>query len=144
MVTAEEWVRSDPHGAHNFTVEINNIAVGFAEVFGLGCEFDYAESDKSVASRVTDVTLRRGITGESEVWSWVRSVISGTADERTVTVRLFDDRRTEVCSWVLGEVRLRRWSGPRLDAMGGTLAMEEIVLAAQSIEFIAPMRRLSR
>lgn len=141
MVTAERPVGSDPHGAHNFTVEINNVAVGFAEVSGLGCEFDYAESDQSVTNHVTEVTLRRGITGETEVWSWVQSVISGTADQRTVIVRLLDERRIEVCSWVLGEVRLRRWSGPRLNAMGGTLAMEEIVLAAQSIKFIAPTGR---
>jgi hypothetical protein len=61
----------------------------------------------------------------------------GTADGRTVKVRLLDDRHMEVCSWVLGQVRLRRWSGPTLNAIGGTLAMEEIVLVAQSVEFIA-------
>lgn len=138
MATGERRGRSDPYGAHNFTVEINNIAVGFAEVSGLGCEFDYTETNESVTSRVTDVTLRRGITGETEVSSWVRSVMSGSADERTVIVRLFGDQRTEVCSWVLGQARLRRWSGPTLNAMGGTLAMEEIVLAARSIKFIAP------
>jgi phage tail-like protein len=130
--------RIDPYGANNFTVEINDIAVGFAEVFGLGCEFDYTEGDESVTSRATDVTLRRGITGETEVWSWLRSVMRGTADGRTVKVRLLDDRHMEVCSWILGEVRLRRWSGPTLKAIGGTLAMEEIVLTAQSVEFIAP------
>jgi hypothetical protein len=43
----------------------------------------------------------------------------------------------EVCSWVLGQVRLRRWFGPTLNAIGGTLAMEELVLTAQSVEFIA-------
>lgn len=138
MVAAEGQVRIDPYGACNFTVEINDIAVGFAEVSGLGCEFDYTEGDESVTSHVTDVTLRRGITGETEVWSWVRSVMRGTADRRTVTVRLLDDRRTEVCSWVLGQVRPRRWSGPTLNAIGGTLAIEEIVLTAQSMEFIAP------
>ena len=137
MVAAEGQLRIDPYGAYNFTVEINDVAVGFAEVSGLGCEFDYTEGDESVTSRVTDVTLRRGITGETEVWSWVRSVMRGTADGRTVKVRLLDDRRTEVCSWVLGQVRLRRWSGPTLNAVGGTLAMEEIVLTAQSVEFIA-------
>jgi phage tail-like protein len=138
MVAAEDDVRIDPYGAYNFTVEINDIAVGFAEVSGLGCEFDYTQGDESVTSRVTDVTLRRGITGETEIWSWVRSVTRGTADGRTVKVRLLDDQHMEVCSWVLGQVRLRRWSGPTLNAIGGTLAMEEIVLTAQSVELIAP------
>jgi hypothetical protein len=39
---------------------------------------------------------------------------------------------------VLGQARLRRWSGPTLNAIGGTLAIEEIVLTAQSVELIAP------
>ena len=131
-------MRVDPYGAYNFSVEINDVAVGFSEVSGLGCEFDYAEADDSVTTHVTDVTLRRGITGDTAVWSWVRSAMRGECDRRTVTVRLLDDRRAEVCSWVLGQARLRRWSGPTLTAIGGTLAIEEIVLTAQTVELIAP------
>jgi len=137
-VATEGQVRVDPYAAHNFTVEINDVAVGFAEVSGLGCEFDYTEADESVTSHVTDVTLRRGITGDTAVWCWVRNAMRGKPDGRTVTVRLLDDRRAEVCSWVLGQARLRRWSGPTLNAIGGTLAIEEIVLTAQSVDLIAP------
>src|SRR5262245_57390135 len=100
-MATEEQVRVDPYGACNFTVEINDVEVGFAEVSGLGCEFEYTEADESVTSHVTDVTLRRGITGDAAVWSWVRSAMRGKPDVRTVTVRLLDDRRAEVCSWVL-------------------------------------------
>jgi phage tail-like protein len=138
VVATEGQVRVDPYGAYNFTVEINDVTVGFAEVFGLGCEFDYTEADESVTSHVTDVTLRRGITGDTAVWSWVRSAMRGKPDGRTVTVRLLDDRRAEVCSWVLSQARLRRWSGPTLNAIGGGLAIEEVVLTAQSVELIAP------
>jgi phage tail-like protein len=137
-VAADGQVRVDPYGAHNFTVEINDVAVAFAEVSGLGYEFDYTDADQSFTSHVTDVTLRRGITGDTTVWSWVRSAVRGRPDGRTVTIRLLDDRRAEVCSWVLREARLRRWSGPTLNAIGGTIAIEEIVLTAQSLEFVAP------
>jgi phage tail-like protein len=138
VVPAEGQVRVDPYGAYNFAVEIDDVPVGFAEVSGLGCEFNYSEGDEAVTSHVTDVTLRRGITGDTAVWSWARSVMRGRPDSRTVTVHLLDERRAEVCSWVLGQARLRRWSGPTLNAIGGTLAIEEIVLTAQSVEFIAP------
>lgn len=84
------------------------------------------------------MTLRRGITADTAVWSWVRSTMRGKQDRRTVTVRLLDDRRAEVCSWVLGQARLRRWSGPTLNAIGGTLATEEITVTAQSVELIPP------
>ena len=143
MVATEAQVRIDPYGAYNFTVEIDDVTVGFAEVSGLGCEFDYSEADsadssESVTSHVTDVTLRRGITGETAVWSWVRSAMRGKSEGRTVTIRLLDDRHAEVCSWVLGQARLRRWSGPTLNAVTGALATEEIVLRAKSVELIAP------
>jgi phage tail-like protein len=140
VVDTEAQARIDPYGAYNFTVEIDDVAVGFAEVSGLGCEFDYTETDsaESVTSHVTDVTLRRGITGDTAVWSWVHSAMRGKSEGRTVTIRLLDDRHAEVCSWVLGQARLRRWSGPTLNAVTGTLATEEIVLTAQSVEAIAP------
>jgi hypothetical protein len=38
----------------------------------------------------------------------------------------------------ISQARLRRWSGPTLNAVTGTLATEEIVLTAQSVELTAP------
>ena len=138
MVRAERQTREDPYGAHNFAVEIDDVTVGFSQVSGLGCVFAYGDGNESVVSRVTEVTLRRGITGDTAVWSWVREVMNGKPDPRTVTIRLLDDRRAEVCSWVLGQAQVGRWSGPTLNAIGGTLAMEEIVLTAQIVEFRTP------
>ena len=84
------------------------------------------------------MTLRRGITGDAAIWPWVHSTIRGQLEGRTVTIRLLDDQHAEVCSWVLYQARLRRWSGPTLNAVTGTLATEEIVLTAQTVELIAP------
>jgi len=137
-VVATERVRVEPYRAYNFEVEIDDVSVGFTEVSGLGCEFDYTEAEESVTSHVTDVTLRRGITADTAIWSWVRSTMRGKPDRRTVTVRLLDDQHAEVCAWVLDQARLRRWSGPMLNAVGGNLAIEEIVLTAQSVELISP------
>ena len=138
MVAARERGRTDPCGARNFEVEIDDVAVGFAAVSGLGCEFDYADDGRLVTSRITEVTLRRGVTGDTELWSWARTVLRGEPDVRTVRVHLLDDRREAVCTWVLERARLRRWSGPALDAMGGAIAMEEVVLTADSVELVVP------
>jgi phage tail-like protein len=138
MVAAQAGARTDPCGVQNFEVEIDDRAVGFCAVSGLGCEFDYADDGRPMTSRITEVTLRRGITGDPTLWSWARSVLRGEPDARTVRVQLLDDRREAVCSWVLEGARLRRWSGPALDAAGGAVALEEVVLTAESVEFVVP------
>jgi phage tail-like protein len=139
MLAIEAQERIDPYGAHNFTVEINDVTIGFAEVSGLGCDFDYTETEsaESVTSHVTDVTLRRGVTRDTAIWSWVGSAMRGQPEGRRVTIRLLDEQHNEVCSWVLRQARLRRWSGPTLNALTGALATEDIVLTAQSLELIA-------
>src|SRR5215218_10948366 len=101
MVTAQERERTDPCGARNFEVEIDDRAIGFSAVSGLGLAFDYADDGRLVTRRITEVTMRRGITGDSALWAWARSVLSGEPVERTVRVHLLDDRREVVCSWVL-------------------------------------------
>jgi phage tail-like protein len=138
MVTAQGGERTDPYGARNFEVEIDDRAVGFSAVSGLGLEFDYADDGRLVTSRITEVTMRRGVTGDPALWSWARSVLRGEPVARTVRVHLLDDRREAVCSWVLERARLRRWSGPALDAVGGEIAMEEVVLTAESVELVVP------
>jgi phage tail-like protein len=138
MMAAQELARTDPCGAHNFDVEFDDRAIGFSAVFGLGCEFDYADDGRTVNSRVTEVTLRRGVTGDVALWSWVRAVLRGEPNTRTVRVHLLDDHRNVVCSWMLEQARLQRWSGPALDAAGGALAMEEIVLTAERVELVVP------
>lgn len=132
-------VREDPYAAFNFEVDIGGVVVGFAEVIGLGCEIDYPETDEGrIASRVNDVIFRRGVTGDLSIWAWVRTVMSGERDARTVTVSLLDERRNPVCVWVLVGARPTKWSGPTFMAMGTEVAMEELVVSADGLEFTAP------
>ena len=138
MVAAQGRARTEPCSGRNFEVEIDDRAVGFSAVSGLGCEFDYADDGRSVTGRITEVTLRRGVTGDTDLWSWARTVLRGEPEARTVRVHLLDDRRAAVCTWVLERARLRRWSGPALDAVGGAIAMEEVVLTADSVELVVP------
>lgn len=139
-------VDRDPYCAANFEVELGAGVVGFAEVSGLGYEIDYVDEagdDKGAppvrraVARVTEVSLKRGITGDLSVWTWVRAAVDGTLEPRTVTVRLLDARREPACVWVLRGARPTRWVGPVLSATGTAVAVEELVLAADSIEFSA-------
>jgi phage tail-like protein len=131
-------VRRDPYGASNFEVEIAGEAIGFAEVIGLGCEIAYeAEAERPIVGRISEVTFRRGVSDDVTIWTWVRKVLNGADDPRTVTVTLLDERRTPVCRWTLREARPTKWSGPSLVALGSDVAIEELVLTADGLEFSA-------
>jgi len=127
----------NPYGACNFEVDLGGETVGFAEVNGLGCELEYA--GKRVVSRVTEVTLRRGVSGDLTIWSWVRRSLDGAFAPRTVTITLLDVQMHPVCVWELLQARPVKWTGPALNAAGGgKIAMEELVLTAEGLEFKVP------
>jgi phage tail-like protein len=139
-------VDRDPYSANNFEVDLGGGAVGFAEVSGLGYEIDYvgrdrnderSEESRRVVARVTEVSLKRGVTGDPSVWQWVRAAVDGKDEPRTVTIRLLDAQAAPVCAWVLRGARPTRWSGPTLSAVGTAVAIEELVLMADSLEFDA-------
>lgn len=137
-------VDRDPYSANNFEVDLGSGPVGFAEVTGLGYEIAYGDdasgdprrdrADK-VTARVTEVSLKRGMSDDLSVWTWVRAAVAGEDEPRTVTIRLLDAQQRPVCAWVLHGARPTKWNGPALVATGASVAIEEIVLAADSIEF---------
>lgn len=142
-------VDRDPYSANSFEVDLGAGAVGFAEVTGLGYEIDYPDDPgreardqpaRRVDVRVTEVSLRRGVTGDLSIWRWVRAAADGKYEPRTVTITLLDVRHAPACTWVLRGARPTKWLGPALSATGSAVAIEELVLTADSIEFSAAPR----
>lgn len=145
-------VRDDPYGAFNFIVNLDTggagADAGFSDVSGLGNEVKFSEyrngSDpqnhvRKIANvNTTDnVILKRGLIGDPvALFGWLKSTRDGEIQKRTVTITLLDERRTAVCQWVLEAVQASKWAGPSLTAKGGgEVAMEELHLVAESIEF---------
>ncbi len=142
--------RTAPYGAFNFLVEVDGGEPfgGFSDVSGIGTELTIAEyrdgSDKENHVRkipgihkVTDVTLKRGIVDSASMWEWIRaSRVEGPAAQRSVTITLLDEARQAVQRWVLRGVVPMKYTGPTLAAKGGgDVAMEEVVLSAEAIDF---------
>ncbi|MGH3436229.1 MAG: phage tail protein [Candidatus Dormibacteria bacterium] len=145
-------VRDDPYGAFNFIVNLDTggagMDAGFSDVSGLGNEVKFSEyrngSDLQNHVRkipnvnsTDDVTLKRGLIGDPvALFGWLKSTREGDIDKRTVTITLLDERRTAVCQWVLEAAQPKKWVGPSLTAKGGgEVAMEELHLVAESVEF---------
>lgn len=148
--------RLTPYSAFNFLVNINGPVGpeeplgGFSDVSGLGTEVTVAEyrngNEKENHVRkvpgvhkVSDVTLKRGIVNSQDLWDWIEDVRrNGPLAQREVIITLRDEAGKDVQSWTLHSVIPMKYTGPTLAAKGGgDVAMEELVLSAEGLEFSA-------
>ena len=146
--------RTTPYSAFNFLVNLNGPLQpdeplgGFSDVSGIGTEITIAEyrngnePENHVRKvpgvhKVSDVTLKRGIVSSQDLWEWIDEVRrTGVSGQRDVTITMRDEAGTDVQSWTLRSVVPMKYTGPTLAAKGGgDVAMEELVLSAEGIDF---------
>ena len=148
--------RTIPYGPFNFLVTIDGgrgaeePLGGFAEVSGLTTELtiqEYRSGNDRVnhvtksagIHKVGDVTLKRGVVNSTDLWGWIElSRRGGPAARRNVVITLLDESRKAVQTWRLFGCLPMKYTGPTLNAKGGTdVAMEELVLASEDMEIAA-------
>jgi phage tail-like protein len=133
--------RVDPYLAFSFLVELDGLAAaGFNEVSGLAAELevlDYREGGVNeyvhrLAGPVrhpSNLTLRRGLTADTDLWDWWTEVASGSIRRRNASVLLLAADRSIARRWEVVGAYPVRWSGPDLRAEGGAVAVETLELA---------------
>lgn len=145
--------RQTPYGAFNFLVDLGtgdteSVRAGFQEVSGLGMEVTVAEyrtgNDKANHVRkyaqtykATDITFKRGLIGATDLWEWIKDTREGSQEaKRSVTVQLQNEDHSEVVvTWKLTGAQPIKWTGPSLNAKGGSdVAIEELVLSCENVE----------
>lgn len=147
--------RDRPYSQFNFTVQIGTddgqgVDAGFQEVAGLGTEIHIAEYRAGNSKlngpikvngsfKATDVTLKRGIIGELQLLhAWFKATRDGGNDTSvllTVKINLLsEDRQNVAQTWVLSNARPMKYTGPSLTGKGTDVAIEELVLACESID----------
>ncbi len=146
--------RDDPYGGFNYRITImpksgDEILGGFSEVSGLTTDITYADYREGtdpqnrprkvpLTYKAGDVTLKRGVLGSMDVFSWADLVRRGDQDARaSVTIELFaEDNSQVVATWSLVNARPSKWSGPTMTAAGGSeVAMEELTLVCEDITY---------
>jgi phage tail-like protein len=148
--------RTTPYLGFNFIVALDSGSGGvgtpiggFSDVSGLQTEITVAEyragnfpenhGEKLPSiSKQADVSLKRGMVNNPDISQWVEQVrTSGVAAKKSsVVITLLDETHQPVASWTLRSVMPIKWVGPTLAAKGGAdVAMEELVLSAEKIEF---------
>jgi len=144
--------RDTPYSAFNFLVELDGqgkeVKAGFSEISGLNAEVTIAEyragnAKVNYANKIPgihkagDVTLKRGVIGEQNLYEWLQQCREGKYPEakRNLVINLLsEDREGPVVSWKLIGAMPIKWTGPTLTAKGGgDVAIEELVLSVEMV-----------
>jgi len=143
--------RTVPFPAFNFTVSFvgeGEAFGGFSDVSGIMTELTMAEYragndlENNVRkvqglNKAGDVTLKRGIIDSETIWDWIQEArTEGPDAKKTVVISLLNERRETVQTWTLRKAIPLKWTGPTLAGKGGgEVAMEEIVLSVEALDF---------
>jgi phage tail-like protein len=141
-----------PSGGHEapvqfrFVVQIDGLApAAFVECTGLGCYtdvVDYRPGTEGAAGRLPGMThfpplvLRRGLTGNRDLWEWRKLVIEGQPARRNGTVTLLAADGEPIARWSFRQGWPSRWEGPQLLAEGDAVALETIEVIHEGLDWI--------
>jgi phage tail-like protein len=144
--------RENPYSSFNFLVDFttgdaNTTRGAFQEISGMNIEdtvMEYRGGNSKVNHtikingmyKVGDVTLKRGLIGALDLYSWMHSIRTGDHTLlRTVQVMLQDEAHEgPVMTWTLINARPMRYTVPSFNAKGGTeVAIEELVLSIEDL-----------
>jgi phage tail-like protein len=145
-------LRDRPYAQFNFLVDLgtgvtDGPQAGFQECGEIGMSVDVIEyrngNDKENSvrkitglARYPDVTLKRGVIGSLDLYSWLNAIRNGDEQAyRTVRVMLQNEDHTVVVQeWVLLRARIvKHVSGP-FNARSSDVAMEELTLAYERLQ----------
>ncbi len=105
---------------------------GFAEATGLPVKV-------RGLNKVTDVTLKRGVVDSSDLSAWLQAARSGgVAVRRNAVLTLRDSAGTSVITWRFSSAYPTKYQGPTLGGKGNDIAIEELVLSPEAVEWIPP------
>jgi phage tail-like protein len=138
-----------PYPAYNFKVSVTNVDTGetvsgsFSEASGLTVDVQPIEyrdgTDDSTVRKVrglrklSNITLKRGVSGHVGFWRWVLDGIEGDANRQEGYIALLNEDRAEVMRWNFKQAWPTKYTGPSLNAKNNEIAMETLELAVEDL-----------
>lgn len=135
----------DPYNGYNFWVEWDGIVhAGFRECSGLtgtrAASLYREGTDKNLAQRQLaglntygNISLKRGMTDNDELWKWHKQLLDGEIERRNVSIILADDKGEEQVRWNLENCWPTTWTGPEFNATAGEVAIESLELVHEGV-----------
>lgn len=138
-----------PYPAYNFKVSVTNVDTGntvsgsFSEASGLTVDvqpIEYRDGTDDTTVRkvrglrkISNITLKRGISGHVGFWNWVLAGISGDVQRQQGYIALLNEDRAEVMRWNFNQAWPTKYTGPSLNAKNNEIAMETLELAVEDL-----------
>jgi phage tail-like protein len=127
-----------------FYVMIDGIMQGvFTEISGLQMEMDvmdYQEGGNNGFvhrlpgfTKVTNLTLKRGMTSTNDFYRWCADIASGKFTRRNVSVVMYDAGGTELMRWNFVNAYPVKWIGPQFRAADSTATIETLELTHEGM-----------
>lgn len=141
----------DPLLGFNFALELQGTITGyFTECSGIGSENEVVEhkivTEKGVEViqkipgrlKWQDITMKRGITDNMDIWDWRQMVEEGNMDEarKSGSVIMFNRKLEEVARWNFDQAWPSKVTGPSVKADSNEVGVEELTLAIESMDRI--------
>lgn len=138
-----------PYPAYNFKVSVTNVDTGdtvsgsFSEVSGLTVDVQPIEyrdgTDDSTVRKVrglrklSNITLKKGITGHVGFWNWILAGINGDVQRQQGYIAMLNEDRAEVMRWNFNQAWPTKYTGPSLNAKNNEIAMETLELVVEDM-----------
>ncbi len=138
----------DPLIGFKYSLDIGGKVTGyFTECTGLDIEYEAVElkavNEKGVPViiqqpgriKYTDITLKRGITSNLDIWEWRREIEEGNVDGARVsgTVTMRSEDGTPIALWHFENGWPSKVSGPQVKADSNEYGVEEVVIVHEKL-----------
>lgn len=134
-----------PYKKYNYKVLIGNKEeAGFSEVSAPDISSDPVEYREGNMAGMTpgkqpgiikysNVTLKNGVTASQVFVNWMKTVLSGKVERKTVVITMMDDAMAEVASWQLEKAWPTKYTAPDLNATSNEVAIESLELVTEGV-----------
>lgn len=150
MPLGQDPVKGDPLVSCYFEADFGDHLknVRFTEISGINAELAVVDhkiiSQKGIEvvrkvpgrTKWGDITMKRGITSEMDVYEWRQKVVEGKVDKARTngTIKMLEHDGNVAAEWQVTAAWPSKINGPSLKSDGDEIAMEEITICYEYIE----------
>jgi len=138
---------TDPLVGFHFQLDLGGVVAGyFTEISGLGSENEVVEHKvveggkqkvQKIPGRLKwgDITLKRGITAQMDIWQWRKQVEDGLVDAARTngSIIMLDQELTPIAQWDFENAWPSKVSGPQVQSDSNNYGIEELTIVHEYI-----------
>lgn len=144
----EDKLTEDPLVGFNFMLELEGAIAGyFTECNGIGSEHEIIEHKvvdkqghevvRKIPGRLKhqDVTLKRGITSDLQIWEWRDQMVKGKVGDgrKNITITMLSRDYQPVAIWHFANAWPSKVTGPSFKSDGNELGIEEVTIVHEGM-----------